>query len=405
MTTLTYRLAASAAALALATACSRGGRSFDEALKIEPLSLSAPADSAMPQLTVSGDRAILSWVETGPTGESTLKFAERTGSGWAEPQTVASGSAWFLSAADVPSVMRLDEGTLAAHWFTESDASIEAYDVRLAFSKDDGRTWAAPISPHHDATKTQHGFVSLFPMPGSGLGAAWLDGRQMALEADKGNDNMSVRFAAFGRDGTQMSEVVVDARVCECCPMAVAITSGGPILAYRDRSPGEIRDIAVSRFVNGAWTEGHPAHEDGWEIHGCPVNGPAIAARGPSVAVAWFTAKNEQGHAFVAFSPDAGATFGTPVRLDDVRSLGRVAIALLDDGSAVAASIEPADGRAELRVRRVDGSGRRAAAQTVAVVAGRGGGYPRLVRRGQELLLAWTESRSTIRTAVVKLTP
>ena len=53
----------------------------------------------------------------------------------------------------------------------------DAYDVRLAWSKDGGHTWSAPTSPHHDGTKTEHGFASLFQAPGAGLGVVWLDGR------------------------------------------------------------------------------------------------------------------------------------------------------------------------------------------------------------------------------------
>jgi hypothetical protein len=41
-----------------------------------------------------------------------LRFAERTATGWSEPRTVASGADWFVNWADVPSVIRLANGTL-----------------------------------------------------------------------------------------------------------------------------------------------------------------------------------------------------------------------------------------------------------------------------------------------------
>ena len=91
----------------------------------------------------------------------------------------------------------------------------------------------------------------------------------------------------------------------------------------------------------------------------CPVNGPALSASGRRVAIAWFTMQQEQGHAFVAFSDDAGRTFGKPVRVDDEMSLGRVDVELLPDGSAAASWIEySAEAKStSFRVRRIERSG------------------------------------------------
>jgi hypothetical protein len=392
-----------------ALACSKpSAPNVNAALRIEPLTLGASEPSLAPQLTVTGDRALVSWIETqGRT--SLLKFAERSASGWSEPRTAASGDDWFTNWADVPSVLRLDSGTLVAQWLRTTDEASEAYDVRMAFSKDEGRTWSAPISPHHDGTKTQHGFASLFPANGGGFGIVWLDGRAMENAAATPNDNMSLRFASFDRDGREVNEALVDDRACDCCPTAVALTDDGPVAAFRDRSPEEVRDISVARLVDpnrGQWTAPATVHADGWKIEACPVNGPAISARGRHVTVAWMTGKDDRGRAFAAFSNDAGATFGTPIRLDDEGSLGRVGIAMVDENRAIASWIEFANQRAQLRIRRINASGERGPAQTVAGVGGeRTSGYPRLARRGDELLLAWTETsdgRSTVRTAVAR---
>lgn len=393
---------ASTCLLAFLAGCTSNARSLDTPLTIESLALRAPVESTVPRLTASGDHAIVSWVESGDT-TSTLRYAERTASGWSDPRTAASGTDWFLSSADLPTVMRLADGTLVAEWLKSTDAAADAYDLLIAFSHDEGRTWAAPVSPHHDGTKTQHGFAAMFEQTAKGFGLVWLDGRQTAA-ATGGGDNMSLRAATFDATGRQTSDALIDDRVCDCCPTSIAVTVDGPIVAFRDRSKEEIRDIAVSRLVNGAWTAPHTVHADGWQIHGCPVNGPAIAASGRTVVVAWFTAPNDQGRAFAAFSQDAGASFGQPIRLDDAQTIGRVDVALLDDGAAVASWIEPANGRAELRIRRVHASGARAAAQTVASVgAPRTSGYPRLIRHGDELLFAWTETQSTVKTAAARL--
>jgi hypothetical protein len=218
---------------------------------------------------------------------------------------------------------------------------------------------------------------------------------------------MSVRFATFDANWKRTSEVPVDLRVCECCPTTAVVTSDGPIAAFRNRTDDEVRDIYVARLEKGKWTDPKAVHHDGWKINACPVNGPMLSARGREVAIAWFTATNDQGRAFVAFSHDAGRTFGSPIRLDDAGTLGRVDVELTSDGSAIASWIEFADQRAQFRVRRVESSGSKSASVTVSGLAGsRASGYPRVALMGDEVLFAWTESadgRSQLRTAFARL--
>ncbi len=375
---------------------------------VEIASPALPRSSSEPRLSASGSRAILSWIERRDE-HATLKFAERLPSGWSTPQALASGDDWFLNWADVPSVIRLADGGLAAHWLQSNGPDPEGYDIRLAFSTDEGRTWTASVRPHHDGTPTEHGFASLFRAPGGGLGLVWLDGRSTAATNGRGDasGDMAIRATFFASNGTQQSESLIDDRVCECCPTAAVATADGVIAAFRDRTKDEQRDIMVTRLERGAWTAPVPVHEDGWRIDACPVNGPALAALDRQVAIAWFNAKTDQGHAFVAFSPDAGRTFGAPVRVDDQASLGRVAVEMLEDGSAVVGWIEYAEERAQFHVRRVTLAGRSSTSTVVSGLASsRASGYPRLVRAGRELIFAWTETAngtSSVRTASARL--
>jgi hypothetical protein len=419
----TARAAILTTALALACTAGIAGRA-DWMLTVRPLTSPAGAESAQPQLSTSERGAILSWIErSGPT--ATLKFARlrsasalRASAGqagtqvqstWSEARTVASGNDWFVNWADVPSVIELADGTLAAHWLQKSGGGTYAYDVRLSFSKDDGKTWTPSVTPHHDGTQTEHGFASLVPMPSKdgGLGVVWLDGRSMkGGHGGPGGGEMSLRFAAFMRDGKQAGEAAVDTRVCECCPTAAAVTSDGVIAAYRDRSAQEVRDIHITRLEKGKWTEPVAVHHDDWKIAACPVNGPILSARARNVAIAWYTMKNDKGHAQMAFSKDAGRSFGTPVALADADTIGRVDVVLLADGSAVASWIEVVDKRAEFRIRRVEPSGARSAAITVAQIdSGRTSGYPRIAQHGDDLLFAWTarDGGLKVHTAVATL--
>ena len=357
---------------------------------------------------------LLSWIDTKGTS-ATLRFAELVDGRWSEVRTVATGDNWFVNWADVPSVIRRDDGTLAAHWLQRSGSGKYAYDVRVSHSRD-GQTWAPSFTPHHDGTATEHGFASLFDLPGGQFGAVWLDGRQTASASGHAGPSdghamaggaMTLRFASYDHGWRQTADAAIDTRVCDCCPTTAAMTSDGPIVAYRNRTDDEVRDIYVSRLEGGRWTAPTAVHDDGWKISACPVNGPMLSARGRQVVVAWFTAVGDVGHAYVAFSTDAGRTFGAPVRIDDTASLGRVDVELLADGSAVASWIELRNPGAGFMVRRITPRGVRSAPVTVASLEGsRTSGYPRLALNGTTLVFAWTESSAgvtSVRTAVATL--
>jgi hypothetical protein len=361
---------------------------------IEPLTSPAGANSSAPQLTVEGDRAILSWIERSGK-QASLKFAERTAGGWSDSRVVVSSEHLMVNSADVPSVRPLPDGTLAAHWMEENGPDPEAYDLRIAWSTD-GRSWSAPVAPNRDKTISQHGFGSIFPMPDGGTGLVWLDGR--ATHGDEGD--MQLRAAIFDKSHKPLSDTVIDSRVCECCPTSVALTADGPIAAFRNRSPGEIRDIYVTRLSAGRWTMPIPVHRDNFKIDGCPVNGPSVAARGRDVVVAWFTAPKDVNRSYLAFSHDGGKTFGAPVRADDVESLGRVVVALKKDGSAIVGWVESAGQTPQFSIRHVEANGTRSPAVVVANQSGTR--YPRMALARDEVVLAWTESEqesSRVKTA------
>lgn len=359
-------------------------------LKIEPAQVATAAGSNGPQLTSSAKGVIASWLESDDKG-SVLKFAEHTTAGWSKPAAAASGDDWFVTDADTPAVIRLSNGVLVASWEQSTNEEVEASNLRLAYSKDNGKTWSPSFLPHHDGTDTQHGFATLFELPGPTLGVVWLDGRQTVKDREHGP--MSIRYAAFDAGWKQRADAAIDLKVCDCCTTSVATTSEGPIVVYRDRSDKEIRDIYVSRFEAGKWSAGIPVHNDGWHVESCPVNGPVISAHGRDVAVAWFTASNNQGQSYVAFSQDGGRAWRQPVRLDDGSSTGKVDLEMLDDGSAVATWVEFAGGRSQFRSRHVERSGAKSASVVIAGASGgRIGGVPRLARHGDQLIFAWTET-------------
>ena len=380
----------------------------------------AAPGSGQPFLAPAAGGVWMSWTEPSPAGHR-VAVSHYDGRGWSRPATVAEGDAFFVNWADFPSVQPFRGGLLVAHWLQRGGQGTYDYGVRLSWSEDRGATWSPPWTPHEDGTPTEHGFVSLFERGGE-VWAAWLDGRAMTAPGGP----MSVRArslplrpaAANGasapdaaREAASASpgpEMVVDGRVCECCQTDAVVAAGVPVLVYRDRVEGEVRDIAASRLLDSGWTPGVPVHEDGWVIGGCPVNGPALAARGSRVAAAWFTAPENRPRVNVAFSDDGAATFGARLRVDSGQPAGRVDIVLLDDGSALATWLERGGGGARILSRRVEPGGRMGDPVRLADThEGRASGFPRIARLGADrLMLAWTDpsGESRVRVAVLPLT-
>jgi hypothetical protein len=373
---------------------------------VNELKSPAPPDSGQPNLAVGADgRVFLSWIEASEPKGDVLRFSVRGPQGWSAPKTIARGANWFVSDADVPSMAVLSDGTLAAHWFVKPAGvgpESEAYDINLTFSKDGGATWSKPMMPHHDGKKRQHGFVSLAPAADGKLAAIWLDGRNMASEEE---GDMALMYTTIASNGTVGPEVQIDKRTCECCKTSMTATPDGLIAVYRDRSDKEIRDIAITRYVNGKWSPPQMVSNDGWEIDGCPINGPAVSSNGKNVAVSWFTAPDDKPQVYAVLSNDAGATFGKKIRIDEGKPLGRVDIASRASGGAVASWVERGAKGSEVRIREIAGNGTAAAPINVSGTAGVGSGaFPRMVRSGDEIVIAWTDNSNPpqVRTVIVK---
>ena len=245
-------------------------------------------------------------------------------------------------------------------------------------------SWSEPYRPHDDATPTEHGFVSTYPIA-NGTGLLWLDGRNTP------DGGMTLRSATVNTQSEVSAEAEVDNFVCDCCQTDVAVASTGPIAVYRDRSSEEVRDIYVTRMIDGAWATPTVLSNDGWVINGCPVNGPAIDAAEDLVVAAWFTGANNKPTVRVSVSRNSGESFLAPIEVAQRGSVGRVGVAILDETGYVVTWLEKdrIDGfNIRMRAFTLDGQvgsvwtvGKTSVLRTV----------PQLVRDGDELLFAWTD--------------
>ena len=359
--------------------------------------LDTPAgpDSGQPRLYATDDGTVwMSWLA--PVDDSThaLRVATLDGTTWSTPETVATGTDWFVNWADLPAVRPLPDGRAAAHVLQSNGPSPLAYAVRITQQASDG-TWHDPVTPHADDSPTEHGFVSMVPWPGGRLLAVWLDGRKMSGDGH-GRGTMTLRSAVLDSSGTVRQRAQIDGRTCECCATSLVRVGDEALVAYRDRSEDEVRDISLARFDGTDWSAPTRLHADGWQIEGCPVNGPALAARGERVVAAWFTAAGGTPRVKAALSSDGGHRFTEPVVVAEGQTKGRVDAVLLDDGAAVS-WLAAAGDRGRVRVRPVRADGPRSPAVTMATLpsASRSVGFPKMVRSGEHLYGAWVAPDST----------
>ena len=372
--------------------------SEEEDSSIEMVAVPAGDGASAPFLSAARDGLLLSWLEpVAGSDRVAVRVSRSRGAEWSAPVTVVERGDLFVNWADFPSVVEDANGALFAHWLQKSGAGTYAYDVVMAVSNDGGSTWGRPFLLNRDGKQAEHGFVTLVPLSDGGVGATWLDGRNMSGGGEHdGHDghesgDMTLRYATVDANGTLTGDVELDTRTCECCATGMTVTKQGPVIVYRDRGPDERRDIAYVRRTADGWTKPRLVNEDGWKINACPVNGPQIDASGDRVATAWFTAADEKGRAYVAFSDDGGATFAKPLRIDDGNPIGRVDVVMLDEASALVTWLEQTPGGGEIRARRVSAGGVEDAFKVADSSTARAAGFPRAARFGDHVYFAWTE--------------
>lgn len=365
----------------------------EDALVFEDVDLPVGAGASEPFLYGTRDgRLLMSWIESSGRSAS-VKVAALEDGIWSAPSTVAASHDIFVNWADFPSVSEFADGTVIAHWLERSSALTYAYDVRLSLSEDKGETWSAPLTPHGDGTNSQHGFVSLAPF-GDAVVAVWLDGRAYGgelVEIGAVSGQMQLRSAVVAPDGALTPDTAIDVSTCSCCQTSATVVGDALLVAYRDRSESEIRDISLVRLHDGRWSAPMRVHEDNWEIPGCPVNGPSIAARDQAVVIAWFTGADDVPAIKATFSGDAGATFEDAVRIDQGQPIGRVDALMLNDGSALISWLEWDGSDEVLMICRVTAEGCAQSKRLAVNSENNSINFPRMAATSAGVFIAWTQ--------------
>ena len=387
--------------VALVTACNREPVGV---LAVEVIASPDGSSSRLPDFAADGNGgALLTWVED--VDDTTTLFGARCDAdGIGSPRRIESGDDWFVNWADFPAAALHGDSVIAS--FLQRTGE-ETYDYAVRFTRSlRGEEFTPPVTLHDDDGPGEHGFVT-WTTTDEGFAAVWLDGRETGGGEGHGHvgGSMQLRFRTVSLDGARSEELLIDDRVCDCCQTDIVSVDDGFVIAYRDRSEDERRDITVVRVGPDRAVDRTFDTDDGWVVAGCPVNGPSLAADGPRVALAWTTnGSDDVPRVFAALSTDGGRTFGTPARLGFTGVIGRVDVAFDAHERPVVTWLEQDRADGLWRVARLDRAGRVLDDGDVATASpGRDAGFGRLARVGDDLLFAFTEASEPPRVGLRRL--
>ncbi len=328
---------------------------------------SSPTIASEGATTVTRDHEILmTWLEPGESGER-LRFARRSEEGWSQPITIAEPVS-AIRPADRPSLTVIETQAVRRTLIARTG------DV-LARSGDAGRTWGrlpAPPLP-----------FSSFAGGDDGAYAFWLE-----TDGDGPTQLLGTRVMA-GRD-------VLDDQVLDGSGTSAAMSWDGPVAVYRDRSEEGGEKIALVRRQDASWTEPSSVHVERWRPSESVDGPPQVAAMRRRIAVAWYTEAPPRPRVLVAYSTDAGRSFGLPVEVDgrdrEHVPLGAVDVAVGDDGDAFVVWTS-ADGPEEttLNLARVSADG---GGEPIVIVRGREGhigGFPQITLADDRAAITWLD--------------
>ena len=363
-----------------------------------------PENSSESFLLSTNDNLYISWTEQ-VADSNFLYLSKLENNTWSEKSIIKKGTDWFVNWADFPSISYNDiSSSIFSFHLQKSSEETFSYDVNYHFNIND--SWVDMKNIHDDNTFSEHGFVSSVPYK-DGFMVSWLDGRNTYGKGHDGHAKgaMTIRSAILDSNGKIINQSLIDEMVCDCCQTSMTISNDIPMVVYRDRSKDEIRDIYFSRYIDSNWTEPQPIHDDGWEINGCPVNGPNVDSYKNNVVVSWFSASNGRPKVNLKFSSDNGRTFGDKILIDDVENspIGRVDVEFLNSKEVMISWLSTVDGKGKLLMRKIGIDGEVGSIKVIEEVSTeRSTGFPQIEEFNDDVFISWTDNSQANK--IVKVT-
>ena len=389
--------------------CSTNKKDELVTVKLNYLDSPSTENCAQPFLFSNEDKIFMSWTYKENDSVANLHYSKLNDTLWATPQRIVKGVNWFVNWADFPAIAE-NKGNLLSHFLQKSADGTYTYDIRMKLFNNNSKEWQDDFILHDDGTKSEHGFVTILPYKNDSFFVTWLDGRN--TNASEGHDHhgtgaMTIRAATILGNGMKENEVELDTKTCDCCQTSATITDKGPIVVYRDRSDDEIRDISITRLVDGQWTNPKAIFNDNWKIEGCPVNGPKAVSLKNNLAVAWYTEAGEIPRVKLIFSNDNGESFNDPVIIDEINPIGRVDAAFIDKNHVLVTWVTSENNETLIKAIKVDSTGKKSNSFKIATFdPSRSSGFPQLEILKDKAYFAWTDvtgKQTVLKTAFITL--
>lgn len=364
------------------------------ALTVQDLVNPSGAQSSQAHLSASEDgRLILSWVEADQKSGKTLKFSLYDGKAWSKTNTVVSLPAIY----DLPKVIALKYGAFGAVWGTETKAEKNSSsEVFVSRSTDGGQTWSKPAQANSDRdVKTARYNAHIAPLADGKMAVFWSDARNR----DKPNGTQYLMGAVMDAVGGLGHDFAVDDDICSCCQLLPALYKDKLYISYRDRLPGEIRDMAVIPWPGIQEAKPVRVHRDNWVLPGCPGQNSGASASAKRLGIAWFTAAEGKGKVQAAFAESPETGFGKPINLDPKhKPQGEVKMAMLDDNHAAVQWIRTTKKGPALQLALVSADGKRLAESSLNTPSWKAKfewpNLPALAQAGNKTYLSWLDTET-----------
>ncbi len=207
-------------------------------------------------------------------------------------------------------------------------------EVKIARSRDGGRTFGAPAPLQGAGAEGERGWHSLTIDARGTAHAIWIDHRGLvsppgaAPERKGEHDGVAMAQRSGVYYASSAAELSTERELfkgpCYCCKTALAASPDGTLYAaWRHVFAGNFRDMAFTASRDGGKTFSPfiRVNQDGWSINGCPDDGPAMAVDATgAVHLVWPTVVGgTEGVLHYAVSRD-GRSFSTPIRVPTLGS-------------------------------------------------------------------------------------
>lgn len=262
--------------------------------------------------------------------------------------------------------------------------------LRLATSRDDGHTWAAPVTIASDSAFGTRNFHALHVGGDGALYVAW-------LESSQGKSKTFIARSADGGITWTTPSLADTTQSCPCCRTAIATSRDGTVyLAWRTVLPGNVRDVVVARSTDrgATWAAPVRVHADNWVFDGCPHAGPSMQVDSAgTVHIAWWTGVQGGAGTYYARSTDNGLTFQKPVPLGvgEFSAPAHIQLALGTGGKVVAVWDDGTVKTPKVVMRVSHDGGTSFAPAALVSTEGRAATFPVLALRDDEITIAWSE--------------